>query len=306
MRSKLLLTLGLAGSLWSAGCQPRRLVNCAATATACGQVHPPCGPAEVVKVGPPSPEYVAGQPSDSGVLIVNGGAGNATPPATEPAPPRELPLLDETTPVPAAQLPAVDPNIHPEASLPEEQLPPPLPNAPPAGGVQPLPPTGAPTNAPLDRNLPDSRPATKPSLIINQAPAPLPANLPAANLPAAILPTMNAPAVNVPAAIVPTADAHSAAKESTNAVVNQATVSLSAAHQQTLSGEVAQFRRGWRLRYAAVDVVDPHGGSVGLDGPGLERLKDGARIRVTGTLVPAEDRHGSARFLVRSLDVLQP
>ncbi|GEM_PF-6511248 len=77
-------------------------------------------------------------------------------------------------------------------------------------------------------------------------------------------------------------------------------------NHRTLTGEVQQFRRGWRLRYAAVDVVDAHGGSVSLTGAGLEQLKDGARIRVTGTLIPADDRLSSARFQVQTVEMLEP
>ena len=74
---------------------------------------------------------------------------------------------------------------------------------------------------------------------------------------------------------------------------------------RTLTGEVQQFRRGWRLRYAGIDVMDAHGGSVALVGPGLERLREGSRVRVTGNLIPAEDRLGTARFQVQSVDVLE-
>jgi hypothetical protein len=90
-------------------------------------------------------------------------------------------------------------------------------------------------------------------------------------------------------------------------VASEPVVSAPAASRdddRTLSGEVQQFRRGWRLRYAAVDVADPHGGSVGLLGPGLDQLKEGARVRVTGTLIPGDDRPGAARFQVRTLEVL--
>jgi hypothetical protein len=75
---------------------------------------------------------------------------------------------------------------------------------------------------------------------------------------------------------------------------------------RTLTGEVQQFRRGWRLRYAAVDAEDAHGGSVSLVGQGLERLRDGVHIRVTGTLIPAEDRLSSPRFQVQALEMLEP
>lgn len=77
-------------------------------------------------------------------------------------------------------------------------------------------------------------------------------------------------------------------------------------NQQSLTGEVQQYRRGWRLRYAAIDVEDAHGGSVALEGVGPAQIREGARIRVTGVLIPADDRHSSARFQVQSLDVIEP
>jgi len=85
------------------------------------------------------------------------------------------------------------------------------------------------------------------------------------------------------------------------------TISLGAGdNYRSLTGEVQQFRRGWRLRYAAVDADDTHGGSVSLVGHGLERLRDGAHVRVTGTMLPAEDRLSSPRFQVQNLEMLTP
>jgi len=74
--------------------------------------------------------------------------------------------------------------------------------------------------------------------------------------------------------------------------------------EQALAGEVQQFRRGWRLRYAPLDVAEEHGGSVSLVGAGLDYLKEGARIRVTGNFLPDDDRPGGARFQVRAFEVL--
>ncbi len=74
----------------------------------------------------------------------------------------------------------------------------------------------------------------------------------------------------------------------------------------TLSGEVQQFRHVWRLRYAPPDADDPHGGSVCLEGAGLEHLQDGQRVRVTGAQLPATDRFTGPRFQVQILEVLQP
>ena len=72
---------------------------------------------------------------------------------------------------------------------------------------------------------------------------------------------------------------------------------------RTLTGEVHQFRRGWRLRYAAVDADDPHGGSVVLEGVGVAHLRDGQTVRVVGTLIPAEDRNSAARFQVTMMEI---
>ena len=75
---------------------------------------------------------------------------------------------------------------------------------------------------------------------------------------------------------------------------------------RSLTGQVQQWRNTWRLRYAAVEADDPHGGSVVLTGSAeLEKLRDGQRVRVRGTLLPADDRQGSARYQVKTLDVLE-
>ena len=92
--------------------------------------------------------------------------------------------------------------------------------------------------------------------------------------------------------------------DSFNEITNQRSRLGDGEPYRTLTGEVQQFRRGWRLRYAALDVEDPHGGSVSLSGPGLDRLKDGGRIRVSGTFIPAEDRFSSPRFHLQTVELL--
>jgi hypothetical protein len=74
---------------------------------------------------------------------------------------------------------------------------------------------------------------------------------------------------------------------------------------KSLTGQVQEWRKTWRLRYAEVDQVDPHGGCVLLEGsPELAKLRDGQRVRVRGTLIPAEDRAGNARYRVESIEIL--
>jgi hypothetical protein len=72
-----------------------------------------------------------------------------------------------------------------------------------------------------------------------------------------------------------------------------------------VTGQVQQFRKTWRLRYAPCDQDDPHGGSVLLEGAGLDRLRDGQRIRVQGVLIPPMDRTSPARYRVRSMEILE-
>jgi hypothetical protein len=75
---------------------------------------------------------------------------------------------------------------------------------------------------------------------------------------------------------------------------------------KSLTGHVQQWRHTWRLRYAAVEADDPHGGSVVLvGGSELERLRDGQRVRVRGAIVPSDDRQGTTRYQVQALDVLE-
>jgi hypothetical protein len=72
---------------------------------------------------------------------------------------------------------------------------------------------------------------------------------------------------------------------------------------QVLTGEVYQWRKTWRLRYAPVDTDDPHGGSVTLVGSaGLDRLREGQRIRARGVLIAPPDRPGTPVFQVHSLE----
>ena len=63
---------------------------------------------------------------------------------------------------------------------------------------------------------------------------------------------------------------------------------------RTVTGLVQQFRKTWRLRYAAVDQEDRYGGVVILEGGAeLSRLRDGKHVRVTGQLIPVDAGSGS-------------
>jgi hypothetical protein len=74
---------------------------------------------------------------------------------------------------------------------------------------------------------------------------------------------------------------------------------------QLLTGTVESWRKTHRLRYAAVDVEDANGGRVTLiGGTEVERLHDGQRVRVRGTLIPAADRASAPTFQVLSVEVV--
>jgi len=71
-----------------------------------------------------------------------------------------------------------------------------------------------------------------------------------------------------------------------------------------ISGEVQKWRHEWRLRYAAVDEVDPHGGSVTLAGEQhLDKLKEGEHYKLRGRLVPSDSKNAGPVFYI---DRVQP
>jgi hypothetical protein len=87
--------------------------------------------------------------------------------------------------------------------------------------------------------------------------------------------------------------------------LTNANVKLGAADDyKALTGHVTSFRKSWRLRYAAVESEDVHGGSVVLSGEGLDRLKDGQLIRVQGTILAPTDRNQPATFQVQRIEIL--
>jgi hypothetical protein len=74
---------------------------------------------------------------------------------------------------------------------------------------------------------------------------------------------------------------------------------------KTITGQVQQFRKTLRLRYAAIDQEDPYGGSVVLDGGAeLSQVREGQHVRVRGELIPPADRNGSARYRVTAVEIL--
>jgi hypothetical protein len=72
-----------------------------------------------------------------------------------------------------------------------------------------------------------------------------------------------------------------------------------------VTGQLIQWRKTWRLRYAAVDAEDAFGGCVTLEGlADTSKLRDGQRVRAQGTLVLPENRLGTPRYIVKSLLIL--
>jgi hypothetical protein len=72
----------------------------------------------------------------------------------------------------------------------------------------------------------------------------------------------------------------------------------------SITGQVQEYRKTFRLRYAAVDQEDAYGGVVVLDGADLGRLSDGKHVRVRGELIAPTDRNGMARYRVSAIEVL--
>lgn len=70
-----------------------------------------------------------------------------------------------------------------------------------------------------------------------------------------------------------------------------------------LTGTVQSWRQDWKLRYADYGTLDPHGGSVVLEGDLLDELEDGCQVRATGRLIPSSRRSSPARFQVQSLEI---
>jgi hypothetical protein len=76
----------------------------------------------------------------------------------------------------------------------------------------------------------------------------------------------------------------------------------------SLSGQIQHSRitKGWRLRYASVDEMDPYGGSVTLtDESRLAGLKDGDLVRARGHLINPEDRGISPSYQVDSIQPME-
>ena len=75
---------------------------------------------------------------------------------------------------------------------------------------------------------------------------------------------------------------------------------------QVVVGQLSQFRRAWKLRYAAIESDDKYGGSLSLTGENLDHLKDGQMVRVEGMVLPSEDRASGARYQVHRIEVIEP
>jgi hypothetical protein len=72
-----------------------------------------------------------------------------------------------------------------------------------------------------------------------------------------------------------------------------------------ITGQVQQYLKTWRLRYASIDQEDIHGGVVVLEGGAdLNQLRDGQHVRVTGVLVPPATRTSSATYRVQAIEIL--
>ena len=72
-----------------------------------------------------------------------------------------------------------------------------------------------------------------------------------------------------------------------------------------VTGQVAHFRKNWRLRYSGVEIDDEFGGSVVLSGAGLEQLQDGQVVRVSGVITPSSIRNETAVLEVRTMEILR-
>ena len=73
-----------------------------------------------------------------------------------------------------------------------------------------------------------------------------------------------------------------------------------------LTGQIQHSRitRGWRLRYAPVDEVDPYGGSVTLiEDAKLSGLKDGDMVRVHGRFLNSDESGTAPRYEVDAIQL---
>jgi hypothetical protein len=73
---------------------------------------------------------------------------------------------------------------------------------------------------------------------------------------------------------------------------------------ESITGNVQPWRKTWRLRFAPVDQEAVYGGSVVLEGIGLDRLRDGQTVRVQGVLIAPTERASPARYRVQTLEIL--
>jgi hypothetical protein len=73
-----------------------------------------------------------------------------------------------------------------------------------------------------------------------------------------------------------------------------------------ISGEATTYRSEWRLRYASVDEIDAHGGSLVLTGEEqLDKLKDSEHYKLVGHVEPHSARSGGEAFYVEAVEPAQ-
>jgi len=112
--------------------------------------------------------------------------------------------------------------------------------------------------------------------------------------------TAATPPASAPASAALPAVTPPASKNTSPVVLSSAKVD----DKRVLVGQVQEWRKTLRLRYAGVDSVDPYGGCVTLSGK-LQDIRDGQRVRVTGQLLPPDDRNPQARFVVERAEILE-
>jgi hypothetical protein len=187
----------------------------------------------------------------------------------------------------------------------------PIPSATPSKNVAKVPPvapvaaTPGQTSAPLPENLPPPDKVSPPSEpASNAAPTTLPD--------LSVLATSQSPVASIygpGVEVVPSQGGEtspSAAREPVDAKKNEPISMGQANNYQILVGQVYQFRRMWKLRFTAVESDDKYGGSFTLVGDNLDHLKDGQIVRVEGSVLPSHDRTSGAQYQVNRLTIVEP
>jgi hypothetical protein len=177
-----------------------------------------------------------------------------------------------------------------------------LANVPP---VAPAPTTPGQTSTPFPEHLPPPEKVSPPSEPASNA---APTTLPDSSAPA----TSQSPVLSIygpGVEVLPSQGGETspgAARESVDAKKNEPLSMGQANNYQILVGQVYQFRRMWKLRFTAVESDDKYGGSFTLVGDNLDHLKDGQIVRVEGSVLPAQDRTSGAHYQVKRLTIIEP